>query len=84
LPICWQYCKKYPFYERFLLFYTPSLYIIIGFGLGWVFHKWGKSVAWAAGFLLILHPLSTTFWAIVKPETFAFYEDYNYQYFAKK
>lgn len=70
--------QKYPFYERFLLFYTPSLYIIIGYGLWWCWQNGGRWAAQVAIFLLLLYPLSTTLWAVLKPNTFALYEGYNY------
>jgi hypothetical protein len=70
--------QKYPFYERFLLFYTPALYAIIGYGLWWCWQNGGRWAAQVATFLLLLYPLSTTLWAVLKPNTFALYEGYNY------
>jgi hypothetical protein len=69
--------QKYPFYERFLLFYTPFLYLFIGFGLQWAHRQW-KRFFWLAAVWLLAYPVATTFWAVAKPATFALYEGYNY------
>ena len=43
LPMCFiivaSALKKYPFYERFLLFYNPAIFLIIGFGIHYFLEK---------------------------------------------